>query len=54
LRPAGPGSHPVTEDYSGDAAYQASTSAALTQQVAYKVRLLSNRPARQQRAPYTI
>jgi Bacterial Ig-like domain (group 3)/Glycine rich protein len=34
------GSHTITAAYSGDATYAASTSAALTQQVAYKVQLL--------------
>ena len=34
------GSHTITARYLGDATYQASTSAALTQQVAYKVQLL--------------
>lgn len=34
------GSHVITAAYSGDAAYAASTSAALTQQVAYQVQLL--------------
>jgi YVTN family beta-propeller protein len=33
------GSHPITAAYSGDATYAASTSAALTQQVAYQVQL---------------
>ena len=36
------GSHTITAAYSGDATYKASTSAALTQQVAYKVQLLYN------------
>ena len=35
-----PGAHSVTADYTGTASYAASTSAALSQQVAYKVRLL--------------
>ncbi len=34
------GSHTITAEYLGDATYQASTSAALTQQVAYQVQLL--------------
>ena len=34
-----PGSHTITAAYAGDATYAASTSAALTQQVAYKVQL---------------
>jgi hypothetical protein len=35
-----PGMHSITAAYSGDTAFAASTSAALTQQVAYKVQLL--------------
>jgi Bacterial Ig-like domain (group 3) len=39
----GAGAHAITAAYSGDAQHAASTSAALTQQVAYRMQLLDNR-----------
>jgi Bacterial Ig-like domain (group 3) len=41
----GAGAHAITAAYSGDARHAASTSAALTQQVAYRMQLLDNRAA---------
>jgi len=38
----GAGAHAITAAYSGDARHQASTSAALTQQVTYRTQLLGN------------
>lgn len=47
------GTHPITAAYTGDATYAASTSAALTQQVAYAVKLLYN-PAKANKSGATI